>query len=381
MGKPATQPYIWENPDWPDYTFDARALATPLAEAEHAIADTLALFRKLPVELEKEAQAEITAENAFSTSRIEGEIFNPDELRASAFRRLDAGPAPTKAKPSAKPDAAVAMVLDATRDAEGKLTLDHLARWQRMICASGDTWRTAESSPEDALRTKKVFVVSHKGYEQIIDYEAPPPARVPVETRRFLTWFNGKSAATLPPLIRAGLAHLHFETLHPFPDGNGRVGRALIDRTLVAAHGPDARAVAIAPGILRERDAYYAALKAHNRTDALDATPWLRWFLRNLAVSAPQSQKILLHVQAKARFWLVHRTTPFNDKQRKAVNRMLDAGPAGFVGGMTNRKYVALTGASDVTAYRDLAALVAYGALRPIGEGRSRAYELNLPKA
>lgn len=369
--------YIWQDARWPGYTFDARTIEAAHADADASIRETLALFQKLPVELEPEALAEGVAENALASSRIEGVALNPEELRESALRHLDVAPTESPSKRNPKVEGVVSMIIDATRTPGAPLTLEMLCRWQRALFAKPAEW-TGEETAHSSLRAKKVFVVSHQGHEEVIEYEAPPPERVEADAERFISWFNGDSI-TLPPLVRGGLAHLWFETLHPFPDGNGRVGRALIDRVLAAHYGPESRCIAASHGILRKREDYYAALKAHNRPAGLDATPWLLWFLNNLSESTPHARRTITHVQGKARFWIAHRATPFNERQRKVINRMFDAGPDGFVGGMTNRKYVALTKVSAVTAFRDLSQLVEFKALRAVGAGRSGAYELIVP--
>lgn len=369
--------YIWQDARWPGYTFDARIIEAAHADADASIRETLALFQKLPVELEPEALAEGVAENALASSRIEGVALNPEELRESALRHLDVAPTESPSKRNPKVEGVVSMIIDATRTPGAPLTLEMLCRWQRALFAKPAEWTGEEPAPS-SVRAKKVFVVSHQGHEEVIEYEAPPPERVNADAERFIAWFNGDSL-TLPPLVRGGLAHLWFETLHPFPDGNGRVGRALIDRVLATHYGPESRCIAASHGILRKREDYYAALKAHNRPAGLDATPWLLWFLNNLSESTPHARRTITHVQGKARFWIAHRATPFNERQRKVINRMFDAGPDGFVGGMTNRKYVALTKVSAVTAFRDLSQLVEFKVLRAVGAGRSGAYELIVP--
>jgi Fic family protein len=177
-------------------------------------------------------------------------------------------------------------------------------------------------------------------------------------------------------LLRAGVAHAWFELIHPFDDGNGRVGRALLDRALAQDEKRAVRLYSMSARIMVVRDDYYEALAELSRGD-LDVTAWLLWFLEQVTIAARGSEQIIRHVLRKARFWIRHSQQPLNDRQRKALNAMLDASPSGYIGGMTNRKYANLTKSSAPTAQRDLAELVALGCLVPAGGGRSARYELS----
>jgi Fic family protein len=177
-------------------------------------------------------------------------------------------------------------------------------------------------------------------------------------------------------LLRAGVAHLWFVALHPFEDGNGRLARAITDMALAQDERQSMRVFSLSAQLLRERDAYYAALESAQRGD-LDLTPWLRFFLPQMEAAANAAERTIANTLGKARFWLRHQSTDVSPRQRKVLNRLLDAGPGGFEGGMSTRKYAGLTKTSRATAYRELADLVAKGCLRPGGAGgRSSAYEV-----
>jgi Fic family protein len=207
-----------------------------------------------------------------------------------------------------------------------------------------------------------------------VHYEAPPHNRLAHDMDRFLTWFN-KPPAGLDGLLRAGLSHAWFELIHPFEDGNGRVGRALLDRALAQDERRAVRLYSMSSRIMVVRDDYYKALAALSRGD-LDLTQWLAWFLEQVTIATRASEQTIRHVLRKAQFWLQHAQQPLNNRQRKALNAMLDAGPSGYIGGMTNRKYANLTKSSAPTAQRDLAELVSLGCLVPAGAGRSARYNL-----
>ena len=192
--------------------------------------------------------------------------------------------------------------------------------------------------------------------------------------RRFLKWFNAPPQ-DLDGLLRAGLAHAWFEILHPFEDGNGRVGRAVADVALAQDEGRSVRLYSLSQTLMANRDEYYAQLEHLSRGN-LDVTSWLAWFTGQFEAAARRSENTIGHVLQKARFWLHHAQTPLNDRQRKALNRMLDAGPGGSERGMTNRKYASLTKSSPATAQRDLAELVAKQCLALVGGGRGARYEM-----
>jgi Fic family protein len=207
-----------------------------------------------------------------------------------------------------------------------------------------------------------------------VHYEAPPHERLAAEVREFLKWFSSPPAG-LDGLIRAGLAHAWFEIVHPFEDGNGRVGRALLDMALAQDEQRSTRLYSMSARFMDVRDEYYAALE-QTSSGALDVTAWLAWFLAQIAAAIRSSESIVEAVLTRTRFWAQHSRTGVNERQMKALGRMLDTLPQEFVGGMTNRKYANLTGASPATAQRDLADLVSKGYLVLRGAGRSARYEL-----
>ena len=249
--------------------------------------------------------------------------------------------------------------------------MDRLCWWHRALFP--------ESHPSLAigtLRPGSVHVGSNLSEEEsIVHFMAMPREHLEPELDRFITWFNhGKGA--LDGLVRAGLTHLWFVTLHPFDDGNGRISRALTD--LALAQEPTAAPLArMSKRILQVRPDYDAALEqAQAFRQGLDVTPWLRWFLEQTIQACAQSERVVQATLAKGIFWARHAEEPIHERQRKALNRLLDAGPGGFQGGMTTRKYAALTRCSPVTASRDLAELARRDCLRSHGAGRSTAYEI-----
>lgn len=216
-----------------------------------------------------------------------------------------------------------------------------------------------------------------------LHFEAPPRDQLERQLEAFLHWI-ASPPAQLDGLLRAGLVHLWFLTLHPYSDGNGRLARAITDRLLAqdcraqAQQELAVRALGLSAQILREREGYSTALERCQRGD-LDVTGWLSWFLEQLPAAAAAHGAVIDAVQRKAAFWWSHRHSGFNSRQQNLLNRLLDAEPEGFTGGMTLRKAISLTKVSRATAWRDLAELVAHQAIEPIGEGRSRAYRIHWP--
>lgn len=218
-------------------------------------------------------------------------------------------------------------------------------------------------------------VVSGGVGKQKVHFVAPPRTGLKGEVHKFLTWFNAPPSI-LDGLIRAGLAHLWFVTLHPFEDSNGRLARAITDMALAQDEREPMRLFSLSAQILREREAYYNVLERTQRGD-LDVTEWLVWFLEQVESAAMSAEQTVANTLAKARSSLRHQATVLNERQRKVLNRLLDAGPDGFEGGINTRKYVSMTKTSRATAYRELAGLVGKNCLRPTGRGgRSSGYEV-----
>jgi Fic family protein len=218
-------------------------------------------------------------------------------------------------------------------------------------------------------------VVSGRPGKQRIHFEAPPADRVEAEMSRFLEWWQASPGA-LDGVLRAAVAHIWFVTIHPFEDGNGRIARAITDMALAQDERIAARFYSMSAQIGANRDVYFEQLERTQRGDG-DLTGWLLWFLECLDSSVASSETRLESVLAKARFWQKHALTALNERQRKVVNRMVDSGPAGFVGGLTTRKYVAMARASRATAQREISDLVEKGVLRKRSAGgRSTSYEI-----
>ncbi len=362
--------FIWESADWPAWRFDVPALATSLADVSHAQGMLAGRLADLGLALRDEASLAALTEDVVKTSAIEGESLNVASVRSSIARRLgvDIG---ALAPVDRHVEGVVEMVLDATTNAAAPVTDARLFGWHAALFPTGYSgmsritvgeWRTDASGP--------MQVVSGPIGRQRVHFEAPPAARLAREIERFLAWFN--AAPVEPLLIRAGLAHLWFVTLHPFDDGNGRIARALGDLVLARADQSPQRFYSLSAQIQRERNAYYDVLERTQR-GSLDVTEWLAWFLNTLGRAIDHAHTTLDAVLVKARFWQRCAGFAMNERQVKVMNRLLD----GFEGKLTTTKWAALAKCSQDTALRDIMELVEHGVLRRSSSGgRSTSYEL-----
>jgi len=267
------------------------------------------------------------------------------------------------------------MLLDATEHYETPPTAARLKRWQAALFPTGYSGlrkiRTGQwRGPEQPMQ-----VVSGAVGRERVHYEAPPGRRVDKEIKQFLSWWKA-SATREDGLLRSGLAHLYFVTIHPFEDGNGRIARALTEMALAQDERQPTRYYSLSSQIMEERNAYYRVLEANQKGDG-DVTPWLEWYLACYTRAVERAERLIGDVLAKATFWQRHSQADLTRRQRKVLNRLLDAGKGGFQGGLTTRKYVAIAKVSRATAFREIADLLEKGLLtQNPARGRSVSYEV-----
>jgi len=372
--------YIWQYPSWPKFHWDSTALLKFLGDCRFQQGSLLTQMHELGFEVQQQARAEVLIEEALKTSEIEGVRLNTQAVRSSVARRLGLPSAglPEINEPLA--DAVVEILLDATQNHESRLTAERLFGWQAALFPTGYSgihriqvaaWRDDRKGP--------MQVVSGPMGREKVHYQAPPANRLKDEMKRFFRWWE-KGRKEMDGILRAGAAHLWFVAVHPFDDGNGRIARAITDMALAQDENLATRCYSLSSQIMAERDAYYEVLERINKQDN-DITQWLKWFLACMSRAILSSNRLLANVMQKARFWKRHAQTALNDRQRKALNRLLDAGPGGFEGGLTNRKYAGMTHVSRATAQRELADLVKKGILlKNPGGGRSVSYDLGWDK-
>lgn len=362
--------YAWQGPDWPNWRCDLGALTKSLAAVSLAQGHLLGRMADVATALRDQASLEALTQDVIKTSEIEGEKLDAQSVRSSLARRLgvDIG---ALAPADRHVEGLVDMVLDATTHCHRPLTTSRLFSWHAALFPTGYSgmtrirvaaFRDAESGP--------MQVVSGPVGRRHVHFEAPPAERLEAEMTRLLNWLERDMET--PPLLKAGLAHLWFVTIHPFEDGNGRMARAIGDMWLARADGAGQRFYSLSAQIQRERNAYYDMLE-RTQKGSMDVTEWLTWFLACLERAVQGAEQTLDAVLVKARHWRRWAGMSFNARQVKMLNRLLD----GFEGKLTNRKWAAITKCSADTALRDINELISLGVLRKTSSGgRSTAYEL-----
>jgi Fic family protein len=362
--------YIHELQDWPRFRWDRERLADPLADVRHKQGRLTGHMEALGFNLRQEAVLQTLTADVLKSSEIEGELLDREQVRSSIARRLgvDIG----ALKPADRHvEGIVEMMLDATRNYDKHLSGERLFAWHAALfptMRSGmrkikvGAWRDDSAGP--------MQVVSGPIGKEHIHFEAVPAARLAREMSAFFDWFNRKP--DIDGVLKAGLAHLWFVTIHPFDDGNGRIARAIADMTLARSERSPQRFYSMSEQIRQERNAYYAILE-QTQKGTMDVTPWMLWFLSCLDRAIDGAQNTLAAVLAKARFWERIRGISLNERQNLIVNCLLE----GFEGKLTSSKYAKLAKCSQDTALRDILSLVQHGILvrNPAG-GRSTSYAL-----
>ena len=371
---------IWQEPNWPKFHWDAPRLAPVLHSAHTQRLELQQLLHELDASLIPEASAALISRESLSTAGIEGEKLDPADVRSSVARRLQLPLESRQPRTNIKVDGLVNLLLTASSHPEKPLSLATLHAWHSSLFAAGPDGlraiRIGSLRGDDPMQ-----VVSGPMSRETVHFEAPPRQGLETGLQQLIHWFNSPPS-DVDGLIRAGIAHLWFVTLHPYDDGNGRLARALTDRALAQVNAHKVRihhALTLSARIQQQRDGYYLQLERCQK-GTLEITEWLLWFLEQLSAAAQQNGRVANAVRAKALFWWSQRHTSFNPRQRKLLNHLLDAEPEGFEGGLTLRKAIGLTRTSRATAWRDLRELVDQQALEPIGAGRSSAYRIRWPQ-
>ena len=363
----------WQQPDWPKFRWNAARLVA--AEREFLVGGGVlaGTLKHLKTADRNQLTVEAMSTEALTTSAIEGEILNRASLQSSIQKQLGLAAENRKVKPAEQGIAE--MMVDVYRSFESLLSDEMLFAWHRMVVRGRYDLRDV-----GRYRTshEPMQVVSGRIGAEKVHFEAPPARQVRAEITRFISWFNRTAPSgseLLPALTRAGIAHLYFESIHPFEDGNGRVGRALAEKSLAQSLGRPTL-IALAGTILARRASYYDALAAHGKRNEI--TGWLAWFA-GVTIEAQRRASVLVEFLIDKTRLLDRLQGQMNDRQEKAVLRMFKEGPEGFKGGLSASKYSKITGASPATTTRDLADLVDKGALLRTGERKHARYDLSIP--
>jgi Fic family protein len=378
---PHSQQYHWQLAGWPHFTFDTAA-AQPHCDAFLAGACRLqGQFAQLTAGTHQDALVDSMITEALHSFAIEGERLSQADLRSSLRNHLGLNPVAERVG-DRRAEGVAALMLQVRSEVMAPLTHETLHQWHRLLMdgnVSGVLKIPLEAGVYRSNPEPMQIVSGPVGYERV-HYEAPPAANVLYEMQQLLDWFNSTAPDAvgntryLSGPVRAAVLHLWFESVHPYEDGNGRIGRALAEKALFQSLGAPA-VISLSAAIDADRKQYYQQLSAASRT--LDITNWVQWFCQTCCEAQRMAAKQVEGTLAKHRFWLQHASTVLNDRQVKAINRLFLAdADDGFAGGMNAQKYASLTRCSKATATRDLADLCEKACLTVSGTGRSTRYGL-----
>jgi Fic family protein len=358
--------YIYEQKGWPEFQWDQESLVAMLIHLRHSQGRLTGGMESIGFHIREETVLQTLTQDVVKSSEIEGETLDQSLVRSSVARHLgmDAGGNAI----DRNVEGVVEMILNATRKFDQPLTKERLLSWHASLFPKGSS--AHKKIRVGAWRTGPVYVVSGPIGKETIHFEAPPDERVEHEMELFLTWINQKTSMDL--VLKAAIAHLWFVTIHPFDDGNGRIGRAIADMLLARSEHNSQRFYSLSSQIQLERKKYYAILE-QTQKDGLDITSWMKWFLECLGRAIVTALTTLDKIVAKAEFWESLADIPLNERQRKIINRLLD----GFEGKLTTTKWAKINKCSQDTAYRDILELIDRGILSKNPEGsRNTNYSL-----
>ena len=362
----------WQQPDWPHFTYNSKVLEPSEQQFLRQSGEFVGACKHVGPGDQETLKIELISDEAVKTSEIEGEILDRASVQSSVRQQLGLGQEQPGVKPAER--GISQMMADLYRSYATPLTEKVLFDWHTMLLSGDKSIQTIGGYRRHA---DPMQVVSGPDHKRKVHFEAPPSALVPSEMKRFIGWFNstapgGKSP--LPALTRAGIAHLYFVCIHPFEDGNGRIGRALAEKSLAQNLGQPSL-IALAYTIERKRKDYYAALERNNKETEI--TDWLCYFADTVIEAQGNTLKRVDFYIAKARFYETFRGQ-FNERQEKVVARMFKEGIDGFKGGLSAENYISITKTSRATATRDLQDLVAKGVFTKTGELRHTRYQLSI---
>lgn len=358
----------WEQTDWPHFTYDKQALEPLEREFLLRSGEFLGVFRHVSPDDRDQIRIDLISEEALKTSAIEGEYLNRESVQSSLRQQLGLGGDAKRVPPAERGIAE--MMADVYLHFADTLSHRTLFAWHKMVMAGE---RRIEAIGRYREHTEPMQIVSNRLYEPTVHFEAPPSARVKPEMDAFIAWFNDtapKGKSPFPALTRAGIVHLYFESIHPFEDGNGRIGRALSEKALAQNLG-EPSLIALAYAIERHRKTYYRMLETSSRSNEI--TDWLVYFAKTILDAQRVTLARVEFSVAKAKFYERFRGQ-LSERQEKVIARMFREGIDGFKGGLSAENYIAITKASRATATRDLQDLVAKGVLTRTGELRHTRY-------
>lgn len=363
--------YIHERNEWPNFTWDSALASEALIRLRYLQGRLIGGMESIGFQFTEETVLKTLTEDIVKSSAIEGEILDQSQVRSSVARHLGIEVVGMVETVDRDIEGVVEMLLDATQKYDQPLTKERLLNWHAELFKNHNN--SHSKLHIGSWRSGVVQVVSGQYGKEIVHFEGPAAKRVEHEMELFFKWINDKK--DLDPVLKAGIAHLWFVTIHPFGDGNGRIGRAIADLLLARSEKSTRRFYSLSSQIQAERKKYYTILEQTQKGD-LDITPWILWFLGSLERAIEKALTTLDLISHKTKFWDFFAKASLNERQRKIINQLLD----GFEGKLTSSKWAKLTKCSQDTAHRDIMDLINQGILikNPEG-GRSTSYSLVIP--
>lgn len=361
--------YNWQQKDWLNFQYQTTNIEDLLFDFAQRTGRISGVLDGLPQTEQTEAMINLMVSEAIKTSEIEGEYLSRNDVMSSIKRNL--GIQPDLPVTKDKRAEGIAQLMLTVRQGFSKpLTAEVLFNWHAMLMKGNTSvkagqWRTHEEPMQ---------IISGAMGREVIHFEAPPSKQVTPEMDGFINWFNNSQDTFKKPIVRAAIAHLYFESIHPFEDGNGRIGRAIAEKALSQSIGRPVL-FSLSKSIESNKNNYYDALKIAQRSNEI--TDWINFFVKTVLDAQIDAEHEIEFTLKKTKFF-DHYKDVLNERQQKVVRRMLEEGYQGFEGGMNARKYVSIAGTSKATATRDLQDLVAKGIFKPIGGGRSTRYEIDI---
>jgi len=374
--------YCWQHPHWPEFRYDLTHVRETLYRYALGAGRLSGAIAQVGGALQDEAYIDLMISEAISSSEIENEHLSYDDVRSSIRNYLGLTNPPIRVT-DPRAEGISALMVDVGRSFDRPLSPEMLFRWHRLVLPPGEGALLRDPVQVGQWRTSKQpmqIVSGPVGYERV-HYEAPPSWTVEAEMARFLCWYNDSgplgAGQSIPGPARAAVAHLWFEIIHPFDDGNGRIGRAIADHALAQdLNRPPL--LSLSSVLEKDRKAYYDHLAQASRS-GLDITPWVEWFCKRVLQAQQEAHLRTDFILMKAKFWDNHRRDDLNGRQIKMLQKVFRAGPGGFAHGISAKKYMAMTACSKATATRDLADLVSKGCLSALARvGRNARYALRI---
>lgn len=359
--------YIYQQIGWPAFEWDHEKIALLLVQVRHCQGRLIGGMETIGFHFSDEVMLQTLTQDVVKTSEIEGEVLEQSLVRSSVARRLGLEDA-ALGKVDREVEGVVEMLLDATQKYDREVTKKRLLEWHASLFPAGQSGYSKITV--GGWRKGTVQVISGPAGREVVHFEGPPAQLVDDEIEHFLVWLNTNTKTD--PVLKAAIAHLWFETIHPFEDGNGRIGRAIADLLLARSEHDSRRFYSLSAQIQTERKGYYKILE-QTQKGGLDITPWIEWFLNCLMRAMTKALSLLHAVKEKERVWRSLKNVTLNERQRKIINRLLD----GFEGKLTTSKWAKIAKCSQDTAYRDIQGLISQGVLIKNAEGgRSTSYSL-----